>query len=618
LRNITQYIILMYPHKITAILVFSFILTLFCVAGVKAASYSLGTTLTVTATGAGNGSVVATGVNCYARAGSTIGDCDEVVELGDEVTLIATASSTSNFISFSGGGCTTSPCTFTPSDDVTVVANFAPKTYVVQVAPAGSGSGSVSGTGISCGSDCTHSLTAGQSITLTATAASGSTFISFSGGGCTTSPCTFTPTDDTTVVANFALNSGGGDPATHVVQVSLQGSGSGSVSGTGISCGSDCTHSLTAGQSITLTASSLSNSTFVSFSGGGCTTSPCTFTPSDDVTVVANFALKNTHQIEVSLAGNGSGTVTGTGISCGSDCSATLIDGQSIALTAVAHTDSEFVGFSGGPCSTTPCTFTPSDDTTIVATFTLLPEDSGDGDPEPDPTSTASPSRRRRGSGISSNPNIPSPSPTPTSTPVCVSVPSTTGGGFIRTLRVGSKGVDVTALQRFLNAKGYRVALAGSGSPGKESTTFGPATKAALIKFQIANNIKPASGIFGPLTRTKVNAMAGTTGTKIVCTTPGLATTTPAVSTPTTSIRVPFTRTLQVGSVGADVKALQVFLNTKGYRVATTGTGSPGKEGTTFGPATKAALIRYQIANSIKPASGILGPLTRTKINASP
>jgi hypothetical protein len=34
-----------------------------------------------------------------------------------------------------------------------------------------------------------------------------------------------------------------------------------------------------------------------------------------------------------------------------------------------------------------------------------------------------------------------------------------------------------------------------------------------------------------------------------------------------------------------------------------------------FGPATQAALIRYQKANNIVPASGVLGPVTRVRIN---
>jgi subtilisin family serine protease len=76
---------------------------------------------------------------------------------------------------------------------------------------------------------------------------------------------------------------------------------------------------------------------------------------------------------------------------------------------------------------------------------------------------------------------------------------------FLRTLRVGQRGEDVKALQVFLNQNGFIISSKGSGSPGNESTYFGNATKSALIRYQIAKGIRPASGIFGPLTRQRIN-----------------------------------------------------------------------------------------------------------------
>ena len=66
-------------------------------------------------------------------------------------------------------------------------------------------------------------------------------------------------------------------------------------------------------------------------------------------------------------------------------------------------------------------------------------------------------------------------------------------------------GPDVKALQQFLNSHGFPVAFTGPGSAGQETTTFGSATKAALIKFQKANGL-PATGWFGPMTRRIINA----------------------------------------------------------------------------------------------------------------
>ncbi|MEK7135693.1 MAG: peptidoglycan-binding domain-containing protein, partial [Patescibacteria group bacterium] len=86
------------------------------------------------------------------------------------------------------------------------------------------------------------------------------------------------------------------------------------------------------------------------------------------------------------------------------------------------------------------------------------------------------------------------------------SVTSTAVRVFKANLTVGSLGSEVKALQEFLNAKGYTVAVRGAGSPGNETTTFGALTKAALIKFQKAKSITPAVGYFGPKTRAAIEA----------------------------------------------------------------------------------------------------------------
>jgi peptidoglycan hydrolase-like protein with peptidoglycan-binding domain len=88
-----------------------------------------------------------------------------------------------------------------------------------------------------------------------------------------------------------------------------------------------------------------------------------------------------------------------------------------------------------------------------------------------------------------------------------------TNSTFTRDLTIGSTGADVKALQQFLNAHGFTVSSSGAGSSGNETTYFGPATKAALIKFQeyydisISNSIINGLGYFGPVTRGKVNMM---------------------------------------------------------------------------------------------------------------
>lgn len=81
-----------------------------------------------------------------------------------------------------------------------------------------------------------------------------------------------------------------------------------------------------------------------------------------------------------------------------------------------------------------------------------------------------------------------------------------------------------------------------------------------------------------------------------------------------TTGKVEFTRNLMLGSTGADVKSLQVYLNTHGYAVASSGAGSSGSESTTFGRATKAAMIKFQVGAGILPASGYFGAKSRAYI----
>jgi len=98
--------------------------------------------------------------------------------------------------------------------------------------------------------------------------------------------------------------------------------------------------------------------------------------------------------------------------------------------------------------------------------------------------------------------------------------------------------------------------------------------------------------------------------TGFTCTPKALNNNTPGTTTLPISSSTPFTRDLQLGHKGNDVKALQIYLNTHGYPVSTTGPGSRNHETTTFGSATKRALMKFQKANNI-PATGYFGPKTR-------
>ena len=100
---------------------------------------------------------------------------------------------------------------------------------------------------------------------------------------------------------------------------------------------------------------------------------------------------------------------------------------------------------------------------------------------------------------------------------------TTTGGGsmtcssFLMDLGQGTKGADVVRLQEFLNMDpDTRVAAAGqAGSAGMETSFYGPATAAAVSKFQVkyrAEILSPLglvnpTGYFGAGSRAKANAL---------------------------------------------------------------------------------------------------------------
>ena len=76
-----------------------------------------------------------------------------------------------------------------------------------------------------------------------------------------------------------------------------------------------------------------------------------------------------------------------------------------------------------------------------------------------------------------------------------------------RDLSKGATGDDVKLLQKVLNTNSATVvALSGPGSAGNETTYFGSATEAAVIKFQNFYNFLP-TGIVNGATRVKVNAL---------------------------------------------------------------------------------------------------------------
>ena len=85
-----------------------------------------------------------------------------------------------------------------------------------------------------------------------------------------------------------------------------------------------------------------------------------------------------------------------------------------------------------------------------------------------------------------------------------------------------------------------------------------------------------------------------------------------------------FTSNLKLGDRGADVKELQIALNSnQSTMIALTGPGSPGNETDYFGVLTKSAVLRFQelyrpdilVPAGVTSPTGFVGALTRLKLN---
>jgi peptidoglycan hydrolase-like protein with peptidoglycan-binding domain len=75
-----------------------------------------------------------------------------------------------------------------------------------------------------------------------------------------------------------------------------------------------------------------------------------------------------------------------------------------------------------------------------------------------------------------------------------------------------------------------------------------------------------------------------------------------------------FMTNLTVGSTGSDVTALQTWLITNGFHIASVEAGTAAKG--YFGSQTKAALAQYQASVGL-PSTGFFGPLTQAKLNGT-
>lgn len=243
--------------------------------------------------------------------------------------------------------------------------------------------------GIECGGTCSAEFEEGSKVKLTASPAAGYAFLSWS--GCETHvglTCTVTMSSAKTVKAKFFK--------TWALTIEPTGSGTGKVTSKGISCDANCSvasSEIKAGSLVEVKVKPDKGSEEATFESGtgsaSACSSSCSFTISEDSSVVVRFEAIPKKDVTVNLTGPGAykGKVKGkafvkgttlSGVLCGAGCtSATeaFFATDEIELSASASTGYAFEGWSvsegAGTCTgtTNPCKLPTNANKTVTAEF---------------------------------------------------------------------------------------------------------------------------------------------------------------------------------------------------------------------------------------------------------
>ena len=228
----------------------------------------------------------------------------------------------------------------TVDSNMSIVATFAPNMYAVEavVNPANSGN-NISGMP-------TDSVVYNTVVTLTAEPADGYHFVDWSNGE-TTETISVTVVSDTTLTANFAIN-------TYTVTATVTPAGSGSVSGVPNAA-------VEHGTTVTLTATATAGNRFLNWTDGNgnlvSTDAVYTFNVTEDVDLTANFEVTT---VTVTGLVEGMGQVYGSG---------TYEKGATVTLIAQANEYWRFVRWSTGETTPTLILNNVTSDITVTAIF---------------------------------------------------------------------------------------------------------------------------------------------------------------------------------------------------------------------------------------------------------
>ncbi len=235
---------------------------------------------------------------------------------GQSCTVTATANTGYAFANWTENGnvvSTQTNYTFTVNGNRTLVANFTPQQYTITATADPVNGGNVTGGG---------TFNYGNSCTLSATPATGYTFVNWTKNGTqvsTNATYTFTVTESAAYVAHFQLQS-------FTVNVTANPAEGGTVAGGG---------TFNYGETCTVTATANEGYDFVNWVQGLFSVSEeatYTFTVTNNVNLTANFALQ-TFEVKVSVNPSEAGTVTGEG---------TYNYGDEVTLTIVRNEDWAF------------------------------------------------------------------------------------------------------------------------------------------------------------------------------------------------------------------------------------------------------------------------------------
>jgi hypothetical protein len=183
-----------------------------------------------------------------------------------------------------------------------------------------------------------------------------------------TTTCTLTINADATVTATFAAR----PPQSVTLTVTTAGSGIVGVTSPGApqNCAPTCTVAVAPGTVVQLAADPAAGNFLSAWSGTDCATDSqtCPVRVVQDMTVQVAFSQLLT--LTVSRTGDGTGTLSGTGLNCaGTTCTGQYRSGATVALHAAPTGGSMFGGWTGCTASGLDCTVSMTADRTVTAAF---------------------------------------------------------------------------------------------------------------------------------------------------------------------------------------------------------------------------------------------------------